>query len=376
MDKPIVAVAGDPGGANALAPVLVQLQKAGIAPLQPLAYREALSLWRRRGLTPEPIDGDGGGRLLVERIRQAGLLLAATSANGVDREREAIAVARRFAVPSLALLDFWSNYRLRFANREGGLILPDRIAVMDALAAEEMAAAGFPVERLEITGQPAFDDLPARLAAFSPARRQQLRRELDLADGDCLVLYVSQPLGALYGSPGQARQTIGFSDEEVLALSAITLADLATRHRRRLVMAIRRHPRETRRMAPPAQGQWFRAVNWDGVEKCEAALGADLVLGMNSILLMEAVYLGQIVVSVQPGLKIPDPLPCNRAGSSIVVTESAALEQTLELAVFNDRWRMQHLITLAASRRTSAAQNATERVVRAALQLLERTHHQ
>ena len=359
-----------------MAPVLLRLRQMDIAPLQPLAYREALPLWSQCGLAPESIDGEDGLRLLEERLSGAGLLLTATSVNGLDRERDAITTARRLGVPSLALLDFWSNYRLRFIDQDGRLNLPDRIAVMDALAADEMVAAGLPADRLEITGQPAFDGLAARLAAFSSGRREQLRRELGLATGDCLVLYVSQPFAAIYGSPAQARETMGFTDEEVLALSVRTLVALAERRHRRIVMAIRRHPREFETMPPVAQPEWFRAVNWGGVEKAEAVLSADLVLGMNSILLLEAVQLGQIVVSVQPGLKIPDPLPSNRDGSSIAITEPASLERVLESAAFDDAWRRQHLLTLAASRRTLAEPKATDRVLQAALQLLERVHHQ
>jgi len=374
MEKTIVAIAGDPGGANALTPVLLRLRQMGIAPLQPLAYREALPLWREYGLAPESIENEAGLKLLEVRLSGAALLITATSVNGIDRERDAIATARRLGIPSLALLDFWSNYRLRFLDRDGKLNLPDRIAVMDALAADEMVADGFPAERLEITGQPAFDGLAAKRAAFFPARRVQLRQELGLADGDCLVLYVSQPLTAIYGSPAQARETIGFEEEEALALCVKALVRLATRHQRRIVMAIRRHPRESRTAPPPVQGEWFHAVNWDGVEKSEAILSADLVLGMNSILLMEAVQLGQIVVSIQPGLKIPDPLPSNREGSSIAVTEPASLEQALESAVFDDVWRRQHLLSLSAQEQNLVTKGATEKVLKVAIHLLERTN--
>ncbi|MBI3524673.1 MAG: hypothetical protein HY066_09120 [Betaproteobacteria bacterium] len=375
MKKIIVAIAGDPGGANALAPVLLRLRQMGIAQIQALAYREALPLWSKHGLVPESIDSEEGLRILEERLPGANLLLTATSVNGVDRERDAITTARRLGIPSLALLDFWSNYRLRFIDRDGKLNLPDRIAVMDILAADEMVAAGFPAERLEITGQPAFDGLAAQLAAFSPDRRVQLRRELGLADGDCLVLYVSQPLTALYGTPTQTRETIGFDEREVLALCVETLVQLATRLHRRVVMAIRRHPRESEVTPPSAQGKWFHAVIWNDVEKSEAVLSADLVLGMSSILLLEAVHLGQIVVSVQPGLKTPDTLPSNRDGSSIAVTEPASLEQALELAAFDDVWRRRHLLSLSAAELNPVAMGATEKVLKAAIHLLERTSY-
>jgi len=55
------------------------------------------------------------------------------------------------------------------------------------------------------------------------------------------------------------------------------------------------------------------------------------------------------------------------------VTESASLGQALELAAFDDIWRRQHLLSFAASKRALAVPKATEKVIQAALQLLERT---
>ncbi len=356
---PIVALAGDPGGANALAPVLEALVSSG-HPLRILAYRQALQLWRERGFSPQAVDESDPEEALTTALSGAGLLLTATSVNGVDIECRATALARNLAVPSIALLDFWSNYRLRFAREDGKLMLPDAIAVMDARAVKEMAAEGFPADRLRITGQPAFDDLAARRAGFDNAHRQELRRTLGIEAENRLILYVSQPLAELYGSANNAREHLGFNEDEVLSSCEKSLATLSQRHDRKIVLAIRPHPREAREKFSSSQVGRFRAVIWDGPDRIDATLAADLVLGMNSVLLLESVLLGQFVVSVQPGLRIADPLSCNRDGRSLAVYETRLIEDALEKALFDADWRQQQLLALQSA---SAAKGATARMV-------------
>jgi hypothetical protein len=373
MDHPIIAIAGDPGGANALVPVIHRLRQLDIAPIQALAYREALHLWQQSRLAPESIDGDEGLELLQGRLPDAGFLLTATSVNSVDRERAAFGIARGLGVPCLAVLDFWSNYRLRFTNRDGSLALPDRIAVMDELARSDMETAGFPAAALVVTGQPAFDTLRDTRAAFTPQHRSDLRRELGLGDDELLVLFVSQPFAAVYGSQDAARAALGFEECDVLRQCCEALMALARRRRRCLTLAIRPHPRESAEKFPEIQEGGFRAVIWNTPDQRQAALGADLVLGMNSVLLYEAALMDCKVVSVQPGLKITDPLPSNRSGASTAVYDANKLGSTLENSLFEpDRQCGGRVSSLMKP----SSGNATEAVIAEIRKLLGARHPQ
>ena len=108
----IVAVAGDPGGAAAIAPVIEALRRAGRLVIA-LAYRQAAQVWKGQGLAfddvPETTDVKEARRIL--RSSPTAGLLTATSVNGVDLEKHFIAAARHDRVPSVAVLDFWSSYR-------------------------------------------------------------------------------------------------------------------------------------------------------------------------------------------------------------------------------------------------------------------------
>src|SRR5207248_11353111 len=62
-------------------------------------------------------------------------------------------------VPSVYVLDFWSNYWQRFSDSGKDLkFLPEKICVMDNAAEEAMIAEGIPPDRIAVTGNPHFED--------------------------------------------------------------------------------------------------------------------------------------------------------------------------------------------------------------------------
>ncbi|GLR12921.1 hypothetical protein GCM10007907_17110 [Chitinimonas prasina] len=354
MAEPLIlAVAGDPGGANALAPALGWLRQQGCR-IHAAGYRQAPALWAALGWQVEPLPEHGFDAAAWLAGHGAALLLTATSANGVDLERRLWQHARLSGLTSLALLDFWSNYPLRFQSSQDW-IWPEHLAVMDAASAAELHTLGAP--QIHITGQPALDALPALLQAFTPARRQVLRDDQQAGQSRTL-LFVSQPLAALYGSEAAARQVVGYCEADVWADLVAAIPTL-TRHTQ---VWVRSHPRECMsdwrsRLAPHA---WARLAEGDNGR--DWVLAADGVLGMNSMLLQEACLLGKSVMSYQPGLIGPDVLPANRHGWSTAVTRRAGF--ATQLAGWLD--------TLPPSSAPLPDGQATERLGMLVLELLVR----
>src|SRR5437773_8611144 len=116
--RSVVAVCGDPGGANAVAPVLKLLASEARVAVRALPYNEAISLWTSQGIEIEALPANIQRIDIVEFLRETtiGLLLTGTSMNSLDLEKQFIAASCEIGVPSLAVLDFWSNYRRRFTN--------------------------------------------------------------------------------------------------------------------------------------------------------------------------------------------------------------------------------------------------------------------
>lgn len=363
----VIAICGDPGGAEAVAPVLAALRTEKHADVCALAYSHARAVWATHGLQfdelDERIDVARAGSLLDKL--GAELLFTGTSCNGVDLERPFIAAARARGLPSVAILDFWSNYRARFADDTGALIyLPDRIAVMDTWARDEMIAAEFPADRLVVTGQPAFDALAEWRCHAIPATRAATRARLGVEQDEQLILFASQPLATVYGGTVGIQRALGYTEHTVIDLLITALARIGTRHARRITLVLRPHPREdiailTKQYCTTTEA--LRVMVSGEGDRRAAVLAADLVVGMTSVLLVEACLLGCLTVSLQPGLCTDDTLPTNHTGWSQAVYTAATVEPAIERLLYNTdaRARMSALLADAI-----AAPGATQRVVR------------
>ena len=106
MKPKVVVVCGDPGGAAAVAPVILELERDGRVEVKPFAYYEAMEILRKAG-----IDFDVAKFLYVpDQMDDADLLFTGTSTNCLGIEKWIIDKARKKNIPSLSLIDFWSNY--------------------------------------------------------------------------------------------------------------------------------------------------------------------------------------------------------------------------------------------------------------------------
>jgi hypothetical protein len=351
MTEPVVvAVCGDAGGANAVAPVLEALRADGRLAVEALAYGQAESLWAKRALSftalsPETTPSDISALL---RRPDVVLLITGTSANGVDLEKRFIAAARDCGLPSLAVLDFWSNYRARFSDGDTLLrCVPDRIAVMDAWARDEMIAVGFDSSRLIVTGQPAFDDIATWRSGFAPARRAGIRASLGVGPSGLLVVFASQPLSRLYGTERTSPRHPGYDEHLVLGAVTHALDRIASRAARDVVLAIRPHPSESPDAFASVRSESVRTIVSREGEARDLIISADLVVGMTTALLVEACYLGCVTVSLQPDLRQPDVLPTNRLGLSRGVYRYDEIEPVLEQMLLDNDTRAACKVRLA-----------------------------
>ena len=362
-----VSICGDAGGAAALAPVLAMLEQERAVELVNYAYGVAPSILARSAVPCISLDAGIGIPEAEERLRasRARLLLTGTSVNETELEKPFIAAARHLGCRSVALLDFWSNYRRRFSDASGHLsFVPDVIAVMDERAASDLRCAGIQAD-VCVTGQPAFDGLAKHRAQFAQHTRASVRRTLGATDRDTLVLFFSQPLDEIYDK-SRADHTLGFDQHDVLRLIIGTLKELPRSVS--IKLAMRPHPRE-RRFHLEAASEIDAIVDhtpnpWD------SAMSSDLVTGMTSVALLQASHLGCPVLSLQPGLVGEDMLPQAKGGS-----RASAYSREAGVEMLRD------LLTNASSRselsqRALAAAvdtGATERVRDCVYQQLELT---
>ena len=293
----VLFVAGDPGGAAALLPVIT----TWTGPKTVLVYRQAAKIYRDAGLEIQEL-GEGAPSLqaAAEWIKstQAAMVVGATSVNGIDWECYFFQAAAGCSVPSLAVLDYWSNYSPRFTLAQPLDALPDLIAVMDERARQEMLAAGFPGDRLRITGQPVLDEARRWRAGIRKDHRQQFREQLQLPPEATAFLYVSQPLREMRATTG----TVTTDEDEFAALIRLSQAmqELADP---RMVLLIKLHPREPSDKYDAILGELpfqARIVN-PALHRWEVCLAADQVWSISSMLLEEARAMGCRVGMLRTG---------------------------------------------------------------------------
>lgn len=334
----LLIVARDPGAASALVPVAIASQADVVA------FPHAAPFFERAGITIRALEDDRDGRIaqqLLEELRPR-VLVTGTSLR-VERDGQWWAAARECGTPSLAVLDHWSHYAERFTVRQPFDRLPDRVAVMDERAADALRQLGFPAERLVVTGQPALDAvLEAR-----PRGRAAARAQWGVTTETRVVLFASEPIAGDLGGASPYDQT----DALDVLVRAMAGMEVDT------TIVVRHHPREGRDLI----AKRFPELRIDSVPSARAAMaGADTVVGITSIFLLEAALAGIPVLSVQP-VAAPQPVPGER-------WELIALARTSEeaRAWLDDPAHRAPLSENARRKRNSASgfhPGATERVL-------------
>lgn len=235
------------------------------------------------------------------------LVITGTSGEGTA-EKHLWRAAESLNIPSLAILDSWVNYGIRFSSRglsqladyrahPDHFFLPTFIAVMDQLAAQEMIAEGIPGERVLVTGQPHFDSLINKSVTASPQNKT--------------LLFISEPLESSYGPDNQ----LGYTEKTIFREILASLRRLEGE----VDLVIKLHPRE----APDSYDDLIQETGLPQV-RIEKSIRQDLygliteakaVLGMSSNVLVEAAVMGARVGVVQIGLRGPNPSVLCRTGS-------------------------------------------------------------
>lgn len=317
----ILAVAGDAGGARALQTVIHRLQKDGIT-VECYAYAAAIQIWEAEGFTPRTN--------FPQEIKQFDKILLGTTVSTEQNELVIIRQAQIADIPTVSVLDFWTNYRARFTTADGDFILPKAIAVMDEPARHEMIGLDFPKEILHVTGQPAFDELADYLI------KNETNFLIDSGQ-KIKILYVSQPLSQLYH-----RDKLGFDEYEAIQDVVNELAAILEKNKRHGILTLKLHPREADRTYnfQVSDLPFLEIVTAEAFDNPRRVVqNSDFVIGMNSILLMEACIMEKPVISYQPNLRIPDPLPSNKYRWSKAIYQRQHLAAALENELFDVKTR-------------------------------------
>ena len=298
--KKILIFSADPGGAECLIPVIRELPE-DIEPVV-MSKNTACRIFEKYS-APFLRVNDMKFHDIEAKLDDYAIDAVLTSASSLPEKDMTEKLLWRWAgkkmIPSVAVLDQWQNYADRFSGvdeAERLTYLPDMIAIMDELAKREMKDAGFPEERLCVTGQPALENF-VKLA--EQAKRPDKENRLKKSKEDMIITFFSQPMRALHGDG------IGYNEKMVLDDILSVAAVLQEEWKKTIKVLCKLHPKDEmddlkfKSHGSSVKPQFVR----DEYSNPELIVSSDIVIGMASIMLIHSVIAGIPTICYEPSVE-------------------------------------------------------------------------
>lgn len=313
--KKVLIFARDPGGANAVIPLISIMLKR----YEVVVYAKQFALKRMKAEQIKCFDIENeitvfNERNIVDFLKTISpdILITGTSLDDYT-ERFLWKAANILGISSFAIIDQWMNLGIRFSKYDYTQIdiykithehsfMPDKIFVMDDLAKEIIAKEGIPESKILVSGQPHFDVI----------RRKYSKAEVDNKDADKInIVYVSEPIIQDYDGGDENKLYLGYNERTTFENLYIALSNVLNQSSKKARLIVRPHPRECVK-------DWKNIIasktNKKIILECDTQNDsfyimkkADLVCGMSSMFLIEAAICEIPIISIQIGLKQDTP---------------------------------------------------------------------
>lgn len=286
MKMRIAFIARQAGSAAAFIPLIKELSADNSKIYLTLfALEQAAAIWLHAGLNPRSVINFAAA--LDDLIAFGPELLITGTSFAAREDYQFWSWAQSRGIPALAFIDHWVNYPQRFSSTPDSPFdcLPDWLAVIDQRMYQELCAAGAPEARIIILGHPGWDGLSAGRGQRNFILKKQLAGER------ILILFISEPIADFYGA------SWGYTEIDALFLLRNALAELDGKY----TIVIKPHPRQDQKKIILPDDIDKVQVRISSADKIELLAAADVITGINSMLLHEATLLGRAVIALRPG---------------------------------------------------------------------------
>lgn len=328
----ILLFAEDPGGANVLAPLAPALNEMNIAATL-CADKKVESYLSDRHIDFLPLKGDAGTNLDALAPR---LLVTGTSERPESSSLDFIDAAGRRGITSLAAIDMITNADRRFRGLSEDPLthIADYVAVPDDATAAAYAELGVADARIIVCGHPHYDVVRARRADFERSDRKSYRASLlpNAAEDEMVVVLLAEGIDRL--NPAASRKSAdytlhgdGTSDDRTTIVLQEVLDGFDALETRPYTV-LRLHPGN----GPDDYAPLHHRIDHisRGGDPLPLIWCTDLVIGMTTMLLVEAHLLGRPTLSVIPRDIERNWLPTTAKGLTPVATNSNQLRCSLQ----------------------------------------------
>lgn len=344
MNKKLLLFSRDPGGANTIIPLVEPLSKMGYN-VSLFGKDMALTKYAEYRLSYDNI---------IEKINEVSLnniksfleknkpdcIISGTSADDFT-EKYIWKAARELEIPTIAILDQWINYGIRFSNYNINEIslferdkicsfLPNIICAMDEYAKKEMILDGIPEERIVVCGQPYFESLIKNKVEMN--QKEKLIQKYGINDDEILIIFASEPITQAYGV-----DYFGYTQKTILNNLVIALKDLKENINKKIFLIIRPHPKEDEENYFEYEKNSDNNIKYVIDKESPARIlleRANLVCGITSMFLIESVILNKPTLSIQIGLNRKDKFILNERGILKSILSLYELEEQI-LKIFS-----------------------------------------
>ena len=334
MGVDILIYVEDPGAANFVASLPAALEKHGWQ-IRLLAEGFAYQYLLERGVHPELFSKSLIlARELLTRLNPS-LVIVGTSENPETFAFDLITAARPLGIMTLGVVDAFGNADYRFRGHTDNPLFyaPEWIAVPDQWTKEAYLDLGYPVERLAVCGHPHYDYVLDTAARLSQQDKQLLRDRIFPFNHNNapVIVFISEISTGL--NPGKYRRLSDYTmtgsgtrtDRTEIVLEEFLEACALCKEKHYLVL--RMHPKNTEEELAPFL-KYFNQIS-QGELPLELLFAADLVVGMTSMLLMEAAIMGRPTLSIVPRDVEKISLPTVRFNITPCVTTREELRTVL-----------------------------------------------
>lgn len=296
----ILLYADDPGAANYLASLPSALGVSGMS--SRFVIDPALTAYaadRNMACASRPPNAEP-----EELLTGIQLLVVGTSENPSCFGHRLTDAARRLGTPSLGVVDMEVNAARRFKGLSQDPLhhAPNFLAVTDKGSREAFARLGFPTDRIAICGHPHYDRVRLRRADFEAQDRKALRQSLFPDAPPPIWMFLAEGVDQLNPSVSFRANDYtlhGRGDTDFRgAIVLEEILDAAAGLNPRPWIVLRLHPKNRLEDFDACRAE-VDAISSSG-DPLPMVWAADQVIGMTTMLLLEAYLLGRPHLSVLP----------------------------------------------------------------------------
>jgi hypothetical protein len=324
----------DPGAANFAANLPGAMAASGWR-TRLLAGGYARDYLKQRSIEAENVPPHASADAILSAT-EPDMLVVGTSENQETLGLKLVVAARRRAIESIGMVDGFANaaYRFRGDRATPLAYAPDWLLVPDQWTSDAFIELGYRPDRIKVCGHPCYDQVRSRARELAQDNPQLLRQTMfpQAPDKAKIVVFLAEISEGL--EPGQFRRTDEYTlkGKETsryrtdIVLDEFLAATQVFAHRPFLVLRL--HPKNIRE-------EFSSYLHFfDQISQTEPPLdlvcAADLVVGMTSMLLLEAAIAGRPTLAVVPRPEEMAYLPSIRRGITPCATSREQLQTLLD----------------------------------------------